>query len=302
MGITVSRMDSLNLNLGLPDNLPPKKGSTGNINSVSSLSNSDSVNFSSLPKNRFEGNPDIQKILEGKKSFSSGSKGNGVKIVQSALSDMGFYIGSSADGRYGNQTIVAVMNFQDSRNLPKTGIVDKITMEELVKISPPAELKLWDKSVKISDGVVPSNQLEKGKKARVVIDLSEHRLFFFNKDNTLNKIYSIASGKDGHEDGRGGKTSPGLKKVTGKNNDPGKRASELWPESKGKAFGTKLIDLSWYEPASGKTRASGEELHGTFTDNSIGTDASHGCMRLLNSDVEEIFGQVRVGDLVKVQQ
>jgi lipoprotein-anchoring transpeptidase ErfK/SrfK len=39
-------------------------------------------------------------------------------------------------------------------------------------------------------------------------------------------------------------------------------------------------------------------IHGTNHPNSIGKSASHGCIRLRNRDIEELFARVRVGDRV----
>ena len=41
-------------------------------------------------------------------------------------------------------------------------------------------------------------------------------------------------------------------------------------------------------------------IHGTNRPSSIGKNASHGCIRLKNSDVEDLFARVRVGDRVSL--
>lgn len=43
-------------------------------------------------------------------------------------------------------------------------------------------------------------------------------------------------------------------------------------------------------------------IHGTSDPASIGTDASNGCIRLLNRDVEEIFGMLGPGDTVEIRK
>jgi len=45
---------------------------------------------------------------------------------------------------------------------------------------------------------------------------------------------------------------------------------------------------------------SGYGLHGTNVPSSIGKNASHGCIRLRNSDVEKLFQLVEVGDQVEL--
>jgi len=42
-------------------------------------------------------------------------------------------------------------------------------------------------------------------------------------------------------------------------------------------------------------------IHGTNAPRSIGRAASHGCIRLRNRDVEELFKRVRVGDTVEIR-
>lgn len=44
----------------------------------------------------------------------------------------------------------------------------------------------------------------------------------------------------------------------------------------------------------------GYGIHGTSRPQSIGHAASHGCIRMRNSDVEELFGMVEVGDAVEL--
>lgn len=261
----------------------------------------------SCTKRNYDDFKNIQAVKSGDKEIKKGSKGNDIKLIQESLQDMGFYIGDSADGIFGSQTMVAVKNFQSSRNLPITGIIDQKTMQEIEKVAPPKGKKLWDTGIldalkeTSKENIVPSNELLKGKRAKIVIDLSEHRLFLYNDDNSLKKVYSVATGRNGNPDGRGGATHTGIKIVNSKNNDPSAVAEMLWPETKGKAFGTKLLDLSWYDIETKKKKSSGEELHGTYARNSVGTDASHGCMRMENEDIEEVFSQVKTGDLIKIQ-
>ncbi len=41
-------------------------------------------------------------------------------------------------------------------------------------------------------------------------------------------------------------------------------------------------------------------IHGTNAPRSIGRAASHGCVRMRNSDIAELFGMVKVGDVVEL--
>jgi lipoprotein-anchoring transpeptidase ErfK/SrfK len=76
----------------------------------------------------------------------------------------------------------------------------------------------------------------------------------------------------------------------------------------------RLADPTWYPKGKivppGKTcpigtrwlglSVKGYGIHGTNNPASIGHNASHGCIRLRNRDVEELFGMVSVGDEVEL--
>lgn len=63
------------------------------------------------------------------------------------------------------------------------------------------------------------------------------------------------------------------------------------PPSPDSPVGSRWIGLS----------QKGYGIHGTNEPNSIGNAASHGCIRLRNRDVEELFEMVRVQDLVEIR-
>ncbi|HEY7391907.1 MAG TPA: L,D-transpeptidase [Bryobacteraceae bacterium] len=60
------------------------------------------------------------------------------------------------------------------------------------------------------------------------------------------------------------------------------------PPGKANPLGTRWIGLS----------AKGYGIHGTNNPSSIGASVSHGCIRMRNRDVEELFPLVSVGDSV----
>lgn len=63
------------------------------------------------------------------------------------------------------------------------------------------------------------------------------------------------------------------------------------PAGKNNPVGTRWLGLS----------QKGHGIHGTNAPGSIGHAASHGCIRLRNSDIEKLFTMVRVGDTVKIR-
>lgn len=246
-----------------------------------------------LQNARFSGEDQLQAVLAGT-ALSSGAKGEGVKAVQQALLDLGFAMEGGADGAFGGKTVQALKNFQASQSLPLTGTLDAATLRALDEVAPAPGLKAWE-DPNLSPKAFEQPQVVRGKVSRVVVGVAQHRLFMFDQNGKLEKIFPVATGKQGTD------TDPGIKVVDGKVADPSSIARRLWPESGGKAFGTRLVGLSWLDPKTGRTSHSGEEIHGTFARDSIGTYASHGCMRLFNENIEEVYQKLKTGDVVVVR-
>ncbi|HEY1221818.1 MAG: L,D-transpeptidase [Bryobacteraceae bacterium] len=62
------------------------------------------------------------------------------------------------------------------------------------------------------------------------------------------------------------------------------------PPGKGNPLGTRWLGLS----------VKGYGIHGTNNPASVGHNASHGCIRMRNHDVEQLFEMVSVGDAVEL--
>lgn len=247
---------------------------------------------------RFAAHADLGQVHAGR-VLRPGATTAGVAAVQRALIDMGFAVPGGPGGYYGAQTTQALKNFQTMAGLEADGVLGPQTMRALDKYAPPPGLTSWAPGA--DPGPIPDPDLGNGKKARVIVSISQHRAFMFDKAGNLEKIYGVRTGKADHADGRGGRTTPGVRVVTGKNNDPTEVSNRLWPESGGAAFGTRLIDLTHVDPATGRRLpdGNGQELHGTYQEGSIGRDFSHGCVGLTNQDIEEIYDKVRVGEFVR---
>ncbi|QEK13557.1 L,D-transpeptidase family protein [Crassaminicella thermophila] len=108
----------------------------------------------------------------------------------------------------------------------------------------------------------------------IFIDINEKRLELIDLDrNEILKKYVIASGKPNTP-------SPiGNWKIIGKGR---------W----GKGFGTRWMALNVPWGRYG--------IHGTNKPNSIGWAASHGCIRMRNQDIEELYKIVKVGTPVTI--
>lgn len=112
------------------------------------------------------------------------------------------------------------------------------------------------------------------KNLAILVDLTEERLYLIDKDkNIIMKKYSIASGKMETPSPIGTWKVIGMAKWSG-------------------GFGTRWIGLNVPWGTFG--------IHGTNKPGSIGSEASHGCIRMLNKDVEELYEYVRVGMTVAI--
>ena len=240
--------------------------------------------------------PTEQPILQPQefKTLERGAQGKQVEELQKTLIDLGFGLPAGADGDYGGQTVLAVQAFQSSVDLPLTGKFDEATHVALTRVRPAKGKKVWeDRKASLCVAPVP---ILSGKKARVLIDLSEHRLFVYDGKGALQRVFPVASGSKEMP------TDPGVKVVCEKMEDPTKLAEKLWPESKGTAFGKRLIDLNWFNVDTGVQTVSDEELHGTYELQSIGKNASHGCVRLTNESIEWLYQNLVIGDLVLIRE
>jgi lipoprotein-anchoring transpeptidase ErfK/SrfK len=143
----------------------------------------------------------------------------------------------------------------------------------------------YDDSSVYGDGVSPSSQ-----RLRLEIDLSSRQLLLY-QDETQLKSYPVAVGRQG------------------------------WRTPVGNFEVMQMIhDPAWTNPFTGRVIAGGNPenplgrywigfwtdghnwvgMHGTPNPESVGREASHGCIRLYNRDIQELFTLVQVGTPVEV--
>ncbi|HEV3332593.1 MAG TPA: L,D-transpeptidase [Bryobacteraceae bacterium] len=67
---------------------------------------------------------------------------------------------------------------------------------------------------------------------------------------------------------------------------------KIVPPGKSNPIGTRWLGLS----------VKGYGIHGTNAPASIGHNASHGCIRMRNHDIEQLFDMVAVGDTVEIYE
>lgn len=127
----------------------------------------------------------------------------------------------------------------------------------------------------------------------IAVRISENQLYLY-KGLDLVKVYPVATGLGGFP------TPKGQWEIVNKVENPtwvnpapdgwGKDLPKSIPPGPGNPLGTHAMYLN----------ASGIRIHGTYDSDSIGTFASHGCIRMYLSDVEELFGTVDVGTPVLI--
>src|SRR6266542_2373200 len=128
----------------------------------------------------------------------------------------------------------------------------------------------------------------------IVVDLSENELYLYDGFK-VERQYPVATAAPGYS------TPVGSWDVVNKAENPGwyNPAPHGWgageplyiPPGPGNPLGTRALYLS----------APGIRIHGTYASYSIGSYASHGCIRMYISDSEELYPLVPVGTKVIIK-
>jgi lipoprotein-anchoring transpeptidase ErfK/SrfK len=128
----------------------------------------------------------------------------------------------------------------------------------------------------------------------IVVRLNQNRLYLYQGFDVIHS-YSVATAKPGFT------TPTGVWRIYDKKENPTwyNPALDSWgadlpaviPGGPGNPMGTRAI----YIDAPGLIR-----VHGTTDDASIGRYASHGCIRMHNSEIEQLYPMIDVGDHVIV--
>jgi lipoprotein-anchoring transpeptidase ErfK/SrfK len=119
---------------------------------------------------------------------------------------------------------------------------------------------------------------------RLVISIPDRKLAVMESDRVV-KVYSTAVGAPKTPSPAGSFT------IVNSIEDPTwYTKGRTVPPGKSNPLGTRWLGLS----------RKGYGIHGTNVPSSIGRNASHGCIRMRNHDVEELFSIVAVGDIVEL--
>ena len=129
----------------------------------------------------------------------------------------------------------------------------------------------------------------------IEVNLSTNRLTFYD-GLKVRKVYPVATGQPSFPTPQG-TWEVVYKRVnpTWTNPDPTGWGADMpasIPPGPGNPLGTRAMSLN----------ASGILIHGTYASYSVGTYASHGCIRMLLSDVEELYPQVPTGTPVLIHR
>lgn len=165
------------------------------------------------------------------------------------------------DGCYNKITESAVKKFQKDAGLKDDGVFGAKSSKALS-----ARFEVDVKHV--STPTKPRGNVS------IVIDADKKKLYLYD-DNKIFKEYRVAVGT------KETPTPIGEWKI--------KRKAKNW----GTGFGTRWMGLNVPWGIFG--------IHGTNKPWSIGSRASHGCIRMFNRDVEDLFEYVKVGTPVKIQ-
>lgn len=186
--------------------------------------------------------------------------GEAVWMLQARLKELGYEL--TVNGIYSPETCLMVRMFNNAEGLEDSSIVTRATWERLMNLSGDPSLSVFT-----------DKPQENKKRLLIVIDIATRRLTLYENDKVV-KEFPVAVGKS--------KTpSPlGEWKIVHK--------SLNW----GNGFGTRWMGLNVPWGIYG--------IHGTNKPGSIGSYASHGCIRMFNQQVEELYPLVSVGTRVRI--
>lgn len=164
------------------------------------------------------------------------------------------------DGAFDGRTAELIRIYQLANHLPVNGVVDKTVWQHLM-------------SQEDGESCMKTEDSKKKKKMIIEIDLAKRQLTLYENKQVLKK-YPVGIGKY--------KTPSPLGEWKVVNKGVG------W----GGGFGTRWMGLNVPWGIYG--------IHGTNKPYSVGDAQSHGCIRMLNKHVEELYPLVQVGTMVRI--
>ena len=145
--------------------------------------------------------------------------------------------------------------------------------------------KLWAVFLLMIVSSVFARANEISRHFTILVDKSDNTLTL-KEDGAVLKTYVVSTGSDNS-------TPVGIFKVTTKLENPTwyRPGAVLGPHDKRNQLGTRWIGIS----------KKGYGIHGTTEPEKLGRQASAGCIRMKNTDVEELYSLVRPGTEVIIR-
>ncbi|MBM7624143.1 L,D-transpeptidase family protein [Sporohalobacter salinus] len=197
------------------------------------------------------------------KLIKSPMKGNDILELQKELKELGFY-NRRLNSTYDWNTYLAVKKFQKTNNLLVTGIVTKSTWQKIAQ-----ELREENQIAEVSNKELEPPEGE----VSLLIDAYKKKMTVYSDGKPYHE-FPVAVGK------------PSTKSPVGEWAIISKDAH--W----GGGFGVRWMRLNVPWGIFG--------IHGTNKPGSIGTAASHGCIRMYNRHVKTLYSWIDIGTRVKI--
>jgi lipoprotein-anchoring transpeptidase ErfK/SrfK len=149
------------------------------------------------------------------------------------------------------------------------------------------EIKKWSRLAAILVvAAVDAHAQERSSARRIIVSIPDRKLMLVDGPRVL-KIYDVAVGKSSTP------SPQGVFHIVNRIPNPTYyRPSVVIGPGKNNPLGTRWMGLS----------AKGYGIHGTNEPHSIGRAASHGCIRMRQRDLEELFELVHVGVTVELDE
>ncbi|WP_408956327.1 peptidoglycan-binding protein [Natroniella sp. ANB-PHB2] len=188
-------------------------------------------------------------------------EGYDILELQRELTALGFYKGKLSS-LYDQETYQAVRRFQFANGLPATGVVRDQTWAQITEVANQVLLEATAQNLKEPTGEVS-----------LLIDGYRKEMIVYS-DGEIHHKFPVAVGKSSTR-------SPiGEWAIIAKDADWGGGFGDRWMR----------LNVPWGIYG----------IHGTNKPHSIGTAASHGCIRMFNRDVKILYNWVEVGTRVKI--
>lgn len=141
--------------------------------------------------------------------------------------------------------------------------------------------------------------IPEGPHEGIILNLANLRIYYFHPDGTTVSTYPVAVGKQGWS------TPQGETSVVAKEKNPAWRPPvSIRREAARRGRSLPLVVPAGPHNPLGRYAMrlgfGGILIHGTNQPRSIGTRSSHGCIRMLPKDIEELFKSVEIGTNVRI--